>query len=773
MGCFPSRDQEVFDLQAQFDFNSTSKVGEEKCISLKKGGSVVQTRLGLIQYGIPPETLKDTMSLGLKVPEYFIIPNKRFDWSDGVSLMEFEFPVYYNFFLCKQNKTKLICDQLTAANIKTIFQETLLGPKSLDDFELDFIKDYKGIPDLRAEMDFFAQNPFNKGQKYQFDNFLELMVFDDAQTVTLEKEVEGVKEKVTIQKKEEGFAISEGGVLLAVVNDNIKLNQSNYYVCETLAQEEFELFHPPMFGFTALGNSHGFDMSGSTTGFIIWINKKGIMVDPPPFSSAALKEQGIPPNFIEKIIVTHCHADHDAGAFHKIVEAAPVEFLTTPTIINSFLRKYSAVSNVSIDQISKLFQYRLIEVGHPTYILGARFTFGYSFHSIPTLCFEIEFEGKRAYFSGDTYFDPTRLLELRDSGLFSQERYEFLALRDFSKYDIIVHESGIPPIHTSTAVLNKLSEEVKEKLYLVHIAQKDLPKDFNLKLLPLGLKKTVAVIADEASAQSSVLINLNLLGDLELIKWIPFNRILEIINCFSEMRFKENEQIIQQDTFGQTFYIVKSGIVRIFSDKPENKFSKLCYRADYFGESCIMDDGFRLANVEALTEVELLAISASDFKWIFSYQQNGYNQKVGPMDLIKNLSDLRRAKEAEFINLNHTVSKMTETQKGLINMFLKEFFVVKGTVMWKKGEKPDFCFFIKSGKFRVKIPYQFSEKNTIIKIGSLLGDFPWLTTGAEVESSVEALEDSLIYKLDKKHLLNYLEHYPGFFIILRDKYVIV
>lgn len=41
---------------------------------LAKGGVVVKTKLGLIQYGIPPESVKDSMVKGLSVPEYYIIP---------------------------------------------------------------------------------------------------------------------------------------------------------------------------------------------------------------------------------------------------------------------------------------------------------------------------------------------------------------------------------------------------------------------------------------------------------------------------------------------------------------------------------------------------------------------------------------------------------------------------------------------------------------------------------------------------------------------------
>ena len=93
-----------------------------------------------------------------------------------------------------------------------------------------------------------------------------------------------------------------------------------------------------------LGTSHGFDVGDSTSGFILWINKRGIMIDPPPFAGNALRKRGVPPNLIEKIIISHCHADHDAGAFHKIIEASQIEFISTQTIVNSFMRKYSAVS---------------------------------------------------------------------------------------------------------------------------------------------------------------------------------------------------------------------------------------------------------------------------------------------------------------------------------------------------------------------------------------------------------------------------------------------
>lgn len=83
------------------------------------------------------------------------------------------------------------------------------------------------------------------------------------------------------------------------------MNKDHYYTSKILLDEKKELmtdkdensekmspdriisplgFTPPDFGVTILGSSHGFDCKGSTSGYILWINGRGVMVDPPPFS---------------------------------------------------------------------------------------------------------------------------------------------------------------------------------------------------------------------------------------------------------------------------------------------------------------------------------------------------------------------------------------------------------------------------------------------------------------------------------------------------------
>lgn len=138
----------------------------------------------------------------------------------------------------------------------------------------------------------------------------------------------------------EYFVIIEEGLEVAKIKDEVDVIVNSEFLeshntnsktsflsmlADKKNDKKVKLFEPPLFGVTVLGASHGFDPCGSTSGYIIWINGRGIMLDPPPFSQQILKENGIPPTIIESIIISHCHADHDAGAFQKILDSQKVE----------------------------------------------------------------------------------------------------------------------------------------------------------------------------------------------------------------------------------------------------------------------------------------------------------------------------------------------------------------------------------------------------------------------------------------------------------------
>ena len=172
-------------------------------------------------------------------------------------------------------------------------------------------------------------------------------------------------------------------------------------------------FYPPSFGLTVLGNSHGFDKSGSVSGYVLWINGRGVMIDPPPYSSATLEREGIRPRTIVGIILTHCHADHDAGAFQKVLTGSPVVVITTPTIYKSFIRKYAALASLSPALLRHSHRHKPAIIGEPLRFQGATFHFTYSLHAIPCVGFKVEWRGRSMVFTGDHMNKPADIDELQ------------------------------------------------------------------------------------------------------------------------------------------------------------------------------------------------------------------------------------------------------------------------------------------------------------------------------------------------------------------------
>lgn len=248
-------------------------------------------------------------------------------------------------------------------------------------------------------------------------------------------------------------------------------------------------FYPPSFGVTILGNSHGFDASGSVSGYVLWINGRGVMIDPPPYSSATLEREGIRPRMIVGIILTHCHADHDAGAFQKVLAGQPVVVITTPTIYKSFIRKYAALSALSPALLRHSHRFKPAIIGEPLRFQGATFHFVYSLHAIPCVGFRVEWRGRSMVFTGDHMNIPEKIQELQDKGVMTKARADDLLNLPLQETDLLLHESGAPPIHTPLDVLLKLPKKVKERLYVVHTSA--LPADCELKAAPTGTKGTI------------------------------------------------------------------------------------------------------------------------------------------------------------------------------------------------------------------------------------------------------------------------------------------
>jgi len=272
-------------------------------------------------------------------------------------------------------------------------------------------------------------------------------------------------------------------------------------------------FYPPSFGVTVLGNSHGFDKNGSVSGYVLWINGRGVMIDPPPYSSGTLEREGIRPRMIMAIIITHCHADHDAGTFQKVMTGSRVSLITTPTIYKSFIRKYSALSGLSPAFLRHSHHYRPAIIGEPLIFQGATFHFSYTLHTIPCITFKVEWRRRSMVFTGDHMNNPAQIESLVKQGVLTKERSDELNNLALQPCDLLLHESGLPPIHTPLDVLLKLPETVKKRLFVVHTSS--LPENCALRVAPSGTAGTIRLDEPISFEHISTLVDSNAPNELD------------------------------------------------------------------------------------------------------------------------------------------------------------------------------------------------------------------------------------------------------------------
>src|SRR5208283_1176959 len=155
-------------------------------------------------------------------------------------------------------------------------------------------------------------------------------------------------------------------------------------------------------------------------------------------------------------------------------------------------------------------------------IHGAIFSFFYALHSIPTIGFHFTYRNKTYYYSSDHLNEPGQIKELEKKGVISGERARHL-IDSMWDYDIIYHESGIPPLHTPISYLASLPENIKKKITVYHIAEKDFIKDKGLKLAKFGIGETVYPSVEKYEHEDAYRI-LDVFSRISVFNGLPFDR---------------------------------------------------------------------------------------------------------------------------------------------------------------------------------------------------------------------------------------------------------
>jgi CRP-like cAMP-binding protein/phosphoribosyl 1,2-cyclic phosphodiesterase len=707
------------------DPNGSAESAAARVVPLPRGGTYVTTSIGPVQYGLPPETIKDSMDLGLQVPQVFVVPKQLFDRRRGLSVAETEFPSYYNFFLLKR-KALLVVEGDAEQRIRAIFQETLFGPKS-EPLDVEFAPDFPldARPNFAKESEFFRSVPGRK--RIEVDDLIDFITIRDGEAE--------LGPGVVVRSSAQGYELFDQGERLAIFAPQVDLPSR---VSTVMAPKD--PFRGPDFGVTVLGASHGFDPSGKTTGFMLWIGGRALLIDPPTDATEYLRENGVPPKLIDGVILTHCHADHDAGAFQKLLEEAQVTLYTTPHILGSFLRKYSALSGLSEDTLRRTFVFNAVRIGSPVHVRGGELWFRYRLHSIPTIGVEAYYGGQSIAISADTLYEPTRIEQMYELGVLGKARRDELIT--FPHHQLVLHEAGIPPLHTPVTALQALPDDAKERLLLVHIASKDVPAD--LTPASVGLEHTVRLDVTPPRFADAIA-RLDAFAMVDFLRELPLSRARALLQVSREMTLRPGEKILRQGTRGDSFYVIQNGIVSVVRD---GQVLKRYTAGDYFGETALILDRPRMADVVAETVVDVLAIDRDDFLTL-----------LRGCDTLQRLKRLARGQAEgtwELINKNSVLSKMSSAQKTQLETFFTPIALARGQRLWAHGDVPARAYLLDSAVCGVE-----GSDDRPFRAGAFLGDVDALMKRRPTTSSVRTLEGGRAFYLEADELVRFFNDNPG------------
>ena len=708
---------------------------EFQTTQLPRGGTLVQWGDFLAQIGAHPETIKDTMRAESGVPNLFLLPSTLFDIHNGISLAELEFPLYYSYYV-KGRKLRFIGRPEQQRPLFRLLKEAVFGPSSFR-LEREFPRGAAtpGIPDLRAEGNFYK---IVNGRRLKLADFIEPISCRTGETLT----VDGVD--ITPLENNQ-FRFERDGESHTVAFKPLEP--------PVFSHDGSSHFEPPDFGITVLGAGHGFDVNSRTSGFIIWIDGRGLLVDPPVHTTEWMKARNLDQRLVEDILLTHCHADHDSGTLQKVMEEGRVRLHTTPTVEESFVRKYRSLIGLDTEELQKLFDFQPLLVGPALNILGARFRFWYTLHPIPTLGFECEHRGKRFAYSCDTLYDPQVFAELHERGILSQERRR--SLEDFPwDADVIFHEAGMPPIHTPVPILANLPEDVRERIYLTHVSPDILGSESRLRVAPDDLPNTITLVPasrrrdgeDRAVQLLDILLHAEIFTECALSKSLEFLHIADFIDV------PAGQEIVREGEWGDLFFLVARGEVGIYRD---DKLVRTLRRFDFFGEMAIVLDMPRFATVKSLTDAELVVIQRSDFlKFIANTELPLLLKRVA----LNKMNDLWPVMKA-----NRSLAPLSPFQRGQLLGILEARDCQPGEVLFSAGGLPLEFYLVADGKVRLTNP---SGAVREAGRGALLGRFPERDRLITHEVTATVDEPTRLFVAPLAKMRGFFRRNPGTFVRL-------
>jgi CRP-like cAMP-binding protein/ribonuclease BN (tRNA processing enzyme) len=676
--------------------------------------SVTTTRLGDILIGCPPEIIKWFIRRERPIPSFFVLP--RDFLIDNQLNIEPEFPVYGNFFVQKKKATFIgTVEQLR--RIRTILRESFFGPKEAKEGqeEREFLRARK--PD---------------GTSLKLEDIVNLVPFGrDGRRV----EIDGV----TIKALRPGrYEILEDGGRLAEVD-------TTRFTLPALPPDFFkeQPLEPPTFGVSFVGTGSGFNPFRRTTSFVLWVGGKGVLVDPGMDPWTEFNKLGIDDVDVPFVLLTHCHADHDAGMIRAVIHQRRIRLMTSRVVFESFLRKAKAFSGCDIRHHLDFVE---INPGDSLALENARITVSSAFHSIPTIRFVVTFHDKTAKreikiaYSADTCRDRERIDTMYREKVVDRRRRDDLL--DFGlDADLIIHEAGREAIHTPVEEFRHLPEEVRKRLILVHTGDARVDSE-GLRVAREG--ETVELIPSRQSLSDRV----RVLASNSIFEGISRETLHRIAEGSTVVSFKAGEDIVRQGQKGDRFYVITLGKARVVVG---DALRAVLGKGDYFGEISLLKGDPRTATVQAISDGSALALDREMFVELVRQEPSVDRRLRNVLSVRPLVSQLAFSRG------------LSADQLARLSICFTKRRCRKGDRVVEEGKRGNAFFILASGEASVLVRGEKGQERILAKLqpGDSFGEIALLKNVPRT-ATVEIVSDSAeLLELKEKDFHTLMESIPS------------
>ncbi len=497
---------------------------------------------------------------------------------------------------------------------------------------------------------------------------------------------------------------------------------------------------PATFAIKPLGTRSGFDLSGPSTGFLFWINGRAVIYDGPVGTRYLLERQGINPDDIDAVILSHCHEDH-MGAFAELVLGGlrPKVYTTEP-IYRSLLLKLGHQLRLGASEAASFVDYRRVTPGTKVELCGATFDFFYTVHSIPTIGVNVSMRGPQGTYtvqiSGDT-MSHDGIAELCARGVISEathERMRALVPARLDQNAIFFADVGEALIHGHP----KDWQENPNRVLYYHCPDNDHTQSFGREIAaPGSLHTLIEAPRLHPAVPSRVLRALSFL-DVRDPRWFA-----ELLHRGRLRSAGAGEVLAAAGAPGDTLSVIISGTAEVLGANGE-LITEL-HPGELFGAIELVDgEKHHRATVRALSPIELYEVEGA---LLFEYlEQNG---------LMPTLA--RVAANRPDIDATKLFQSLKTSAKSRIAALASVESHAAGEVIFRKGTVAEDFYVLVAGSVAIEIDGEVVRKIRHDDEDNFFGEISALLPNRRRNATVRAASDARVLRLRGSELRSLFE----------------